>query len=155
GRFDHRVHHAAHGAVLVADWAVAEGKISPFGIAVTVDDEGKILDEGGLARKRAFGDWSDLMPGFAPDVPERAAERRWLVAENGPETVIVEGDELRPPDDGLGELGVERHAERGLERGRPLLEGPQRSRCPVMRTDGIRHLAAAIEKVGCPAHKLF
>lgn len=116
GGLDYRVEHAQHPAVGVPQRAVAEGEIAHLRSPVAVQLHGEILDEGGLALVGPLGDGADAVPGFSPDVVEGPAEWRVLVAEDGHETVVVDGDALRPPYQAAGEVrgqdGVDADAQR-------------------------------------------
>ncbi|MNH18795.1 hypothetical protein D3C79_785120 [compost metagenome] len=109
GGLDHRVEETGHRPALITDGAVAEREVGLFHRAVAIDHQREVLDEDRLARQRAKHQGTDAVPRLAPDLVKTAPERLGLGPEDRLERIVVEGYQLRPPDQATGKFRRQEH----------------------------------------------
>src|SRR6185436_20022388 len=84
----------------------------------------------------------DLAPGFAAGPAERV---RMFGAEDRPVRVVVEDDELGPPEEDDLSLRWQQHADDTAQALRPGLDRPERRGRPVEGTHSLAHFSTADE----------
>ncbi|KLK93986.1 hypothetical protein AA309_05825 [Microvirga vignae] len=111
--------------------------------ARAIDDERIVFDESRLAGEGSLDERPDFLPSLAPDIRKGAAERLGFVAQNGAEAIIVDGNEVRSPDQGGRKGGIEHEGRRRFQCGRPSLYRPKWRPGPIELADAFGHLAVA------------
>lgn len=148
------VDHADDIAVGITNRAIAKSEERLLRAFAAFDLQSKVFDVGGLAGVRGLSNRADLVPGFLPDVAERASQRVRLVAENRYEGVVIECDELRAPDDRLREMRGETERDSGLEYIGPVFQRAEGRIRPVVTADLPGHLAVVLQPV-CHGVRVF
>jgi len=144
GGLDHRVEHGDDGALLIEPRAVAEGEEGFFqGRAAAFDVHLEVFDEGGFARQGLFGNGLEPLPRLGPGHAHGLSQSVALAAQDGVVSVVVQGDQVWPPEQARGEVGREHHVHRDAQRSRPMRDGPQRRGGPVECADARAHEATA------------
>ncbi len=133
-RFDHGIDDAEHGARFVAHRGIAEGEIGFFGLAVAIDLDQPVLEEGRLAGHGLRGDRRDVFPDLRPDVAHGQAEALGLVAVQRPVGVVIKRQQIRPEKQACRELRRQCHIDSDLKRARPGRDGTDRGGRPVVAT---------------------
>ena len=155
GGFGDGIEHADHFASRIADRAVAECEVRLFRCGPAFDYQREILDIGGVPFEGRAGDGTHFVPHLAPDFAERTAQSVGLVTQDRNKRIVVERDQLWPPDDCLRETRRETQRNGGLQDIWPLLQWPQGRTCPIMLTNLFGHVAAALQPIHHWGHTLF
>ena len=155
GCFGHRVEQTDHHALGIANRAVAKGEIGLFRRFVALDQQREVFDIGGVPIERGVGDRADIVPHLVPDLVERAAQGVGFATQDRRERVVVEGNQLRPPDDGLGETRREAQRNGCLQHIGPVFKWPQGRIGPIVLTNPLCHFAAALQPIHHGVHTLL
>ena len=99
GGFGDGIQHPDNLALGIADRAVAKGEIGLFEASAALDQQGEILDIGGMPFKRRIGDGAHVGPDFTPHLAEWTTQCRRFVAQDRNECVVVQRGQVRPPND--------------------------------------------------------
>ena len=128
GGLAHDAQHAAHAAVGLAHGRVGDVEEHLLHVAVAVDLEGPVLGRDRLAqREHALEQRVQVVPEFRPVFLRRPPHRpRVLDADRRRVGVVVEGDELRAPEQHDLGLRGQHQVDGGAQRRRPLRGRAQR-----------------------------
>jgi hypothetical protein len=127
------VHHAFDDAARTADGRVGEREVGLLEAAAAHERHGLVLDVvRAPAGQHGLHHRADRVPGLREDLAGRGAERRGvLVGDQRDVGLVVDEDELRPPQQRHGELGVQREIDGVAQRRGPRGDRPERRGLPV------------------------
>ena len=139
--------HAADAARFVGHGAVGEREVDLLAEPAALHEQHQVVGVGRVAGEGAGHERLDVAPDLRPDLAGRPAQRpRVLVAGDRPVAVVVDLDELRPPEHEHGVAGVEQDAEGGLQALRPGLRRAERRPRPVLGADQRAQLTATLQE---------
>ena len=145
--------HAGDPAVVAANRRVRKREPRLLVVAPAVHHERQILAIGGLARHRGVDERADVGPDLGPDVVEPAAEcARMLRAEDLGVRIVVEKAEVLPPGDEHRKPRLQKQADDGSQRMRPLVRVPERRARPVVVAHQRADAAAPLQELQRSAH---
>jgi hypothetical protein len=151
GRLADDAEDAADLAGFVAHRVVRNVEVGFLDVAVALDDEQQVRCPERIARVHDAGQqWLQHVPQLTPAFPAGQAQHpRVLAAEHRSVRVVVNGDEIGPPEE--HDLGPRRQqvADAATQALRPVVDGTERRRRPILGPDQSAQLAAADEPVRC------
>nr|WP_253261893.1 hypothetical protein [Ramlibacter montanisoli] len=140
---------ACRAAGLVDHRRIGEGEPGVLFLALALHAQRQVLHEEGLARQRPLHEGHDVREDVVPDLAERRAQaRRMLAAQDLRVAVVVEHLQLRAPGNEHGEAGAQHQVHHRTQRLRPLLWGPHVGARPVVRAHQPGHGRVAREERG-------
>ncbi len=149
-RLVHRGEHARHLARVAADRAEGVREVGLLEEAAALQQQRLVLGPGGLRRlDDPLQHRPDLVPDLRPDVAQRHPHRRRVLgAQHRHVGVVVDRDQVGPPEDADPVARLEADRRRRLQRPRPAVDPAQRGAAPLMRPQQSAALAAPGAEAG-------
>ena len=129
--------------------AIAESPVYIFYAPVAVKGHEAIFEKYRFARLyHSVDEWSDRIPYFRPDIPARFPNSGMLAihTEAGQKSIVIEADELRPPEKEHGKSRMQKNAQGCPEAGAPVFGWAQDRLLPVKFPDQTASLARILQE---------
>ena len=140
--------YSREAGCLIANRAKREGEKTFLSVTVAFEKNVLVLQKRRFACQRGIVSFADHRPGFAPAFLEVLTHRRGMfIAANHPIAIIVQLNQLRPPDDANRQIRRETDADRRPKTLRPGLYPSERRLRPVHGADHPTHFPSSEQEI--------